>query len=999
MGEEMNARNLRKYALILGMGVSTAALSTHGAFAANSDGSIAGVVSSESNAALAGATITVLNEENGFRRSVTAGSDGQFRFARLPVGTYKVTVSKDGFERAVYEEVRVTIGGTTDLNVAMSAGDMAMEEIIVSAGSMRGIDMTSTESSLNITAAALEDLPIVRSADAVALLAPGVVQGPAFGGISFGGSSVGENSIFVNGLNVSDVETGVGFSDVPFAMFKEFQVKTGGYSVEFGRTTGGVVNAVLKSGTNEFHGGGEVFWEPNALRGSANDFYNRDGDKTIYRSDDVENNFKANIHLSGPIIKDKVFFYALFQPRINNGEYYNNTGTSFSDYKDNSSFWGGKVDWFITDNHSIEGFIFSDEYKEVTDRFQSGTYAETATSERGGTNWALTYTGQFTDNLTAKVLYGQNKRNSNDYTNISTECNRVYDDREGVDTNIGCTTQFRNDNRINSRDALRVDVEWQVSDHLLRFGFDHEKRTTFMERASVGPEMANFTIYDTQPGDSVNDVSVPDGVYAYVLARQEIRGGTFDANTSAAYLEDVWTVNDEVTATLGVRWDRFDSKDAEGNSFIKVSNMFSPRLGVAWDIGGEGRMKLYANAGRYYFPIANGLAAREGGGTVDTRTYYALQGLLENETSSGLTNITPQLGQQIGQVVQFGSGEGRDDKKFVVDQDLEASRQDEFILGFEMQMNDQWDFGVRGIYREFRDAIEDMRIDVDVAGCGNISKWVFGNVGRELTIDHECDNGNVQTVTVDLGEAQAFGYDLDGDGNPDPIGSDRPIRKYRALEFVANRHWDDTWMTRLSYTLSKSTGNYEGGVNSDTGNDIPGWTESGDDVMFINSNYGVMANDHRHQFKAYGAYAITPELTMGANFSLISGAPINARAYGNPFNSQTRKEGNYLCVANCIDPGDGTWTSQDREFEYIKRGQYGTTPWQVRLDLSFDYTTDINGYEFYAGLDIFNVLNTQKAFRVYEIITDGFNGPNEDFLAVRSAAQPRSVRLNVGFKF
>lgn len=789
MGEEMNARNLRKYALILGMGVSTAALSTHGAFAANSDGSIAGVVSSESNAALAGATITVLNEENGFRRSVTAGSDGQFRFARLPVGTYKVTVSKDGFERAVYEEVRVTIGGTTDLNVAMSAGDMAMEEIIVSAGSMRGIDMTSTESSLNITAAALEDLPIVRSADAVALLAPGVVQGPAFGGISFGGSSVGENSIFVNGLNVSDVETGVGFSDVPFAMFKEFQVKTGGYSVEFGRTTGGVVNAVLKSGTNEFHGGGEVFWEPNALRGSANDFYNRDGDKTIYRSDDVENNFKANIHLSGPIIKDKVFFYALFQPRINNGEYYNNTGTSFSDYKDNSSFWGGKVDWFITDNHSIEGFIFSDEYKEVTDRFQSGTYAETATSERGGTNWALTYTGQFTDNLTAKVLYGQNKRNSNDYTNISTECNRVYDDREGVDTNIGCTTQFRNDNRINSRDALRVDVEWQVSDHLLRFGFDHEKRTTFMERASVGPEMANFTIYDTQPGDSVNDVSVPDGVYAYVLARQEIRGGTFDANTSAAYLEDVWTVNDEVTATLGVRWDRFDSKDAEGNSFIKVSNMFSPRLGVAWDIGGEGRMKLYANAGRYYFPIANGLAAREGGGTVDTRTYYALQGLLENETSSGLTNITPQLGQQIGQVVQFGSGEGRDDKKFVVDQDLEASRQDEFILGFEMQMNDQWDFGVRGIYREFRDAIEDMRIDVDVAGCGNISKWVFGNVGRELTIDHECDNGNVQTVTVDLGEAQAFGYDLDGDGNPDPIGSDRPIRKYRALEFVANRHW------------------------------------------------------------------------------------------------------------------------------------------------------------------------------------------------------------------
>ncbi|WP_262692646.1 TonB-dependent receptor [Kordiimonas aestuarii] len=995
----MNARNLRKYALILGMGVSCAALSTGGAMAANSDGSISGLVASEANTALSGATITVLNEENGYRRSVTADNAGKFRFARLPVGTYRVTVSKDGYERAVLEDVRVSIGGTTDLNVAMSLGDMAMEEIIVSAGAVSGINMTTTESAFNISANALEDLPIVRSADAVALLAPGVVQGPAFGGISFGGASVGENSIFVNGLNVSDVETGVGFSDVPFAMFKEFQVKTGGYSVEFGRTTGGVVNAVLKSGTNEFHGGGEVFWEPQALRGNAQDFYNRDNDKTIYRSDDVENNFKANVHLSGPIIKDKVFFYALFQPRLNNGEFYNTTGSSFSDYKDNTGFWGGKVDWFITDNHSIEGFVFSDKSKEVTDRFQDGTYAETATSERGGTNWALTYTGQFTDNFTVKALYGNNKRNSDDYTNISTECNRVYDDRDGVDEHIGCTTQLRNDNRINSREAMRLDMEWQLDRHLLRFGFDHEKRTTFMERASVGPEQANFTIDDTQPGDSVNDTTVPDGVFAYVLARQEIRGGTFDANTSAAYLEDIWSVTDELTATLGVRWDRFDSKDAEGNSFIKVSNMFSPRFGLAWDVKGEGSMKLYANAGRYYFPIANGLAAREGGGTIDTRTYYALQGLQENETSSGLTNITPILGQQIGQVVQFGSGEGRDDKAFVVDHDLEASYQDEFILGFEMQVNDSWDFGVRGIYREFHDAIEDMRIDVDVAGCGNISKWVFGNVGRELTIDHDCDTGGVQTVTVDLGEAQSFGYDLDGDGNPDPIGSDRPIRKYRALEFVANRHWDDTWMARLSYTLSKSTGNYEGGVNSDTGNDIPGWTESGDDVMFINSNYGMLANDHRHQFKAYGAYAITPDLTMGANFSMISGAPINARAYGNPFNTQTRKEGNYLCVDNCLDPGDGIWTSQDRVFEYIERGQYGRTPWQVRLDLSLDYTTEFNGFEVYAGLDVFNVLNTQKAYRLYEIITDSFDGPNEDFLAVRTAAQPRAVRLNVGFKF
>ena len=82
---------------------------------------------------------------------------------------------------------------------------------------------------------------------AVALLAPGLVKGE-FGGVSFGGSSVAENSVYINGLNVTDFYNRVGFSSVPFSFYKEFQVKTGGYSVEFGRTTGGVINAVTQIG-------------------------------------------------------------------------------------------------------------------------------------------------------------------------------------------------------------------------------------------------------------------------------------------------------------------------------------------------------------------------------------------------------------------------------------------------------------------------------------------------------------------------------------------------------------------------------------------------------------------------------------------------------------------------------------------------------------------------------------------------------------------------------
>ena len=118
----------------------------------------------------------------------------------------------------------------------------------------------------------LERLPVERDILSVALLSPGLNKGDdglcrgGNCGISFGGSSIAENTVYINGLNVTDFYNRVGASSVPYAFYKEFQVKTGGYSVEFGRTTGGVINAVTRSGTNEFEFGSEIVWEPHSLQ-------------------------------------------------------------------------------------------------------------------------------------------------------------------------------------------------------------------------------------------------------------------------------------------------------------------------------------------------------------------------------------------------------------------------------------------------------------------------------------------------------------------------------------------------------------------------------------------------------------------------------------------------------------------------------------------------------------------------------------------------------------
>ena len=199
------------------------------------------------------------------------------------------------------------------------------------------VDVTSTESATNVTAEELERLPVERDLMSVAQLAPGLSKGDsAFGGVSFGGSSVAENSVYINGLNVTDFYNRIGFSSVPYAFYKEFQVKTGGYSVEYGRTTGGVINAVTTSGTNEFEFGAEIVWEPNFAQSEGGNYYAPDSTDAdalpqpyrILQYDEYDRR-NATAYASGPIIKDKLFFFAIYEARNYEPVNTDNAGSEF----------------------------------------------------------------------------------------------------------------------------------------------------------------------------------------------------------------------------------------------------------------------------------------------------------------------------------------------------------------------------------------------------------------------------------------------------------------------------------------------------------------------------------------------------------------------------------------------------------------------------------------------------------------------------------------------
>ncbi|ROU07821.1 TonB-dependent receptor [Lysobacter enzymogenes] len=989
----MKGKSFRKSGLCVAMGICLASMMLP-ALAANTDGSLSGRVA-------AGAEVTVRNADTGFTRTVKADAQGNYRFPFLPIGTYQLQASKDG--QAVGETLQVVVSLGNESNVSLGgATDLAAVQVIGSRA-ITPVDVRSTESATNITKAELERVPVARDAQSVALLAPGVVQGQ-YGGASFGGSSVSENAVYINGLNVTDFYKRVGFSTIPFGFFKEFQVKIGGYSVEFGRTTGGVINAVTQSGTNEFKYGAELVWEPKSLQSGGDNHYDRDGDPFRIASRDKHDRTNLNVHASGPIVKDKLFFYAMYEFRDYRPESTNDAGSTFFKGKADKGFWGTKLDWQINDSHLLEFLAFSDKNETTTDNYQydfargsRGVRSNTQYSEVGGTNWALTYTGYLTENFSMKALYGENKRDRIASSLNDQDCDAVQDRRVAGNPQIGCVSSALIENGADKREAARLDFEWQLGDHLLRFGLDREVNTSDNESFYPGPSRKFYQIYPTVPGTTLeNGGVVPAGVNAYVRARQQEVTGTFETINSAYYIEDNWQVTPDLMLNGGVRVEAFDNKNGAGSTYIKIDDMIAPRLGFAWDFRGDGRSKVFGNIGRYFLPIVNQINVKQAGAFLDERTFYALQGL-EAFQRNGATYYRPILGAQIGPV-DNSQGDGTvQDQRSKVDGDIDPVYQDEVILGYQAMFGDAWSWGVRGIYRRLHNAIDDMEITSNGILCngepGGIG-YVMGNPGKKVKLytDTNCDGVKDGYVDIDTSRAGWALYDAKGNYVGER-GWVKPKRTYRALEFMLDRAWDDKWAFNASYTWSKSEGNAEGPSNSDFGFDNTGRTESFDDP-FVNLNGdGPLPNDRRHQVKLRGAYAINDQWTVGATLNAQSGRPINAFGLGNPFDP-TVYHSFYVCVANC--------TAKDfaqRSYELRRRGYGGRTPWTFDLGASLTYQRSFGGADLRVKLAVYNLLNQQRALEVDDSFETGVGVANEFYRLGTGYQTPRYAQLTVSVDF
>ncbi|MBL8270961.1 TonB-dependent receptor, partial [Steroidobacter sp.] len=770
--------------------------------------------------ATSGDTVIVEGEGTGFRREISVSNDGSYRVPALSPGRYKVTVRHPDGTTAVRDGVLVSAGTGTPVSFT-AAGVLQMENILVTGVRVNPIDVSSVESVTVLSADQLAKIPVLRDLTSAALLAPGAVRGDfAFSDgklPSFGGSSVAENQYYVNGFNVTNSFRGLNFSKIPFEAIGEQQVKTGGYGAEFGRSLGGVVSQTTKRGTNDFQSGSSVYWSPASLRSKTrNAMYSNPLEPSSFgtvrsiNAEEETGEWTANVWASGALVKDKLFAYALVgysehdEDRWGNVTQANNTSD-----KTETPSWLLKLDWHINDANSFELTGFSDQ-DETTSKVYLNTLGSanrlrligTQFEESGGLNVVGKYTSYITDDLTVSALYGRGKYSrglhlttadgrrvaySGDLSTPATGCPVIVDARPAARRAItgtyastcNITATFPNAGSIeredaeDQRDQFRVDAEWQLGAHLVRFGYDLDDFESVAGESIEGGRQWRYST--TAAGVDV--------------VREQIvnQGATVEVKQRAFYVEDNWNITERFLFSAGLRWDSFKNLNGQGETYVEINNQFGPRLGFSWDVKGDSSLKVYGNAGRYALPLTASVAVRGASASLFTREDYNFTGI--DAVTGAPTGL---VSRGTFRYINGEFGEAKN-AKTIASKNLDPMYQDEFILGAQMSITKHQNIGARAIYRELKAAIDDNCDYTPILAAGEAA-------GLDPNLFVLPNDGFPYCRMFNPGEDAVFLTDFYGNGTltqttiDGDLLSPKARRTYKALELFWDGNWDRTFV-------------------------------------------------------------------------------------------------------------------------------------------------------------------------------------------------------------
>jgi hypothetical protein len=630
-------------------------------------GEIEGTVRDESGGVLPGATVTVLNQATGVSRTTQTDETGRFRAPLLPVGDYEVTATLDGFATARQTGLELTIGQTLAVDVTLPIA--AQSETIVVTAEAPVIEAERTHQASTVGERAVANLPVNgRNFIDFVLTTPGVTRDVRQGDISFAGQRGTLNSLIVDGADNNNTffgqtlgRTGSGRAPYQFSQdaVQEFQVNRNAYSAEYGRAGGAVINVVTKSGTNEVHGSLFEFYRDESL--NENSFVNKTANpprpKSIYHFDQFGGS------LGGPIVRDKAFYFLSYDGQRNEVPNdvnldQNLAGLALPSDPDtlaglqklrqqgqswqrgqNQDVFLGKVDWHLGEEH------------RVTVRYNHQDFTG-ENFENGGATNSEEHTGNSlvtTDTLNASLasIFGADLFNElRGQVAKDEEPGEANSDlpeatvRQGGRTILTVGRNFFSPRETTiERQQLADTLTFVRGAHTLKAGADF-----------VRDEIKNFFPGNFSGAYTFNSIAsynrgIPNGSgerYVQAFPGPGTSGALTnpDSDELAFFLQDEWDLRDNVTLTLGLRYDRQDFAQPEvrnpdpqlaaagiDTSFLNIDDdNYAPRLGFAWGL--SDRMVVRAGYGLFHGrtpAIMVGTAHSNNGINVQTVTFTGSQ--------------------------------------------------------------------------------------------------------------------------------------------------------------------------------------------------------------------------------------------------------------------------------------------------------------------------------------------------------------------------------------
>lgn len=869
---------------------------------AQTTGSLTGTITDSTGGALPGVTVEVRSSALQGVRTDVSDIDGTYRFALLPPGAYEVTFALDAFAPEARRGVRVPLGKETTLDVAMKPAAMTESLIVVAKAPV--LDTTSTSVGTNLDATAIETLPAGRNYASIVQVAPGVstdanAHNAGQDTITVYGSSGAENAFYIDGVNTTNMEYGFQGKRLNFEFIQEVDVKTGGYEAEYGRSTGGIINVITKSGGNQLTGDVFAYYDSDSLQSDTKVVDSSAGSVTGF----TKNDYGADI--GGAFLQDKLWFFAAYdavehetQNRLPAGE------REFEDARTDQDLGSLKLTYTLRPNQTLV-FSFLQDPREDTGaindanhtlRGERSTYL--GTQESGGRDYALRYDAIAGSDwiIVAQAARHQEQNSVSPATGAGEgvqfrDVAQDFFQRGG----FGLVQEKEFDRRHYLTSATRL-----LGRHEIKGGVEYEH-----DKAVVTKQMSGGQQVDVIANDADADRPIyrhfywttPDATLAN--APTSLLNAAPEHKVTTAYLQDRWSVNERLVLSYGVRWDRQQIIDAGGVVQIDLKNDFAPRLGFTFDPDGNHKTKVFGSFGRYYEQIPMDLVIRSYSYERQPRIFnFSPLSTAPDAEAEALVGAQSAI---LGGLVT------------PADPDLRNQYLSEYLLGYEREVTTDLAVGVKGIYRNYGRVIEDFLCDPS-AGT-----YCIGNPGEGL----------MKTV---------YGLDY-----VTSYEAPRAKRTFKGVQLDATKRFSHNWQALASYLYSKLEGNFDGtyapftNVGADpnitAAYDYYDFFTNGSDLSKV-TNTGPLSNDRRHQFKVSGVYLTPWKLSFGAAAYWRSGTPRTRYGYSDAY-------GRY-------------------EFFLSERGAEGRTPSNYEVDLHFGYPLDLGPAQVNFLLDVFNVLNAQR---------------------------------------